>query len=403
MDEERGPLRVADGVVYDSVSRHGSLLWTNDPVESQPSLILMRGKGIANGIAGYKSAWSILLIFVPLGIAAGMLEYSPVLVFTANFLGIVPLALVLGTATEDIAGYTNDTVGGLLNASFGNAVEMIISIQALRLGLVDLVKATLLGSVLSNLLLVLGCAFLFGGLVFQKQAISPEVVTSTTSLLSLSAFSFVIPSVFGMTNGRLLLQVDELSLCAAMGLILCYLCYLAYQLITHKNLFEGTEGEDEGDEEPNVSLPVACLILCVSCGLVSWTSEYLVDSVGGFASAMGLPASFVSVILLPIVGNAAEHFSAISVAMKDKMDLSVSIAVGSSIQIASFVAPFMVITSWVFGLPLLNLDFGAFSTTILMVTIFVVNVILRDLNSDWLKGAILLIGYAIVASSFFFY
>mmetsp|Transcript_9978 Transcript_9978/g.26606 ORF Transcript_9978/g.26606 Transcript_9978/m.26606 type:complete len:408 (+) Transcript_9978:37-1260(+) len=405
-DAEQGSLRKAartgSAGGYGSVERMtSSVRWGAPTREMTASLLQMRGKGMSAGLGGYLTPWSVLLIFVPLGVLAGMLDMSKTIIFITNFLGIIPLALVLGTATEDIALYTNETIGGLLNASFGNAVELIISINALRLGLNDLIKATLIGSILSNLLLVMGCAFLFGGFVFQTQEVSRAIVSSTTGLLAISVFAFTIPSVFALTSGSRT-EVDRVSLLASIGLFSLYLMYLFYQLVTHKNLFEGVEEEEEKGS-PNVSLPAAIAILLVTCGLVSWTSEYLVDSVEGFAKGLGLPSFFVSVILLPIVGNAAEHFSAVTVSMKGKLDLSVGIAIGSSVQIAAFVAPFMVIVSWIFGFPHLNLNFHAFETVILVLVVVVINVILSDLRTDWLEGAILLVAYIIVATAFFYY
>mmetsp|Transcript_6219 Transcript_6219/g.12280 ORF Transcript_6219/g.12280 Transcript_6219/m.12280 type:complete len:393 (+) Transcript_6219:294-1472(+) len=360
-----------------------------------------RKEGITLGLEGYQSWVNLLLVFVPVGILAGLSHWNQTFVFLANFLAIVPLAMILGKATEDIAAHTNDTVGGLLNATFGNAVELILCIQALRQGELDIVQATLVGSILSNLLLVLGCSFLFGGVIFREQSIKPAVAESNGSILYIAVMGFLIPTIYGTTSGRTTEGMESLSFFIAVVMLLVYFLFLFFQLVTHASMYEMNDDDDENDEtheESKVSsVPVATTILLVSCLFVSRCSDYLVESVSSFSSAVGLNTTFVSLVLLPLVGNAAEHFSAVSVAMKDKMDLSIGIAVGSSIQIAIFVAPFLVVVSKLAGFSVLTLSFNVFETAMVLLSVMLVNTCLRDLSTNWLEGVVLLSAYAMVA------
>ncbi|KAA8494631.1 Ca(2+)/H(+) antiporter [Porphyridium purpureum] len=381
--------------------------------------MILNGKGFAlhTGLEGYWSPpLSYLLFFTPFALAWGWMEWNPTVTFALCFLSLIPLALVLGTATEDIALYSNDTIGGLLNATFGNAVEMIIAVQALRQGFTDLVQATLLGSILSNLLLVLGCSFLFGGLIYKTQRISRVVVSSVSTVLAVVVFGFACPAVLSETTKGSQAPVDAMSLITSIALLVIYALYLFFQLVTHVAYFNaGVEGDspqvlngvvadmpaddaDGGSEQPKVALPIACGILLGSCLVVAWVSEYLVDSVDAFASNVGLPPRFVTLILLPIVGNAAEHFSAVTVAMKNKLDLSVGIALGSSIQIAIFVGPSLVILSWICGWKHLTLDFDMFPTVLVVASVWLVNIMIRDFEANWFEGAILCVTYFVIAA-----
>eukprot|EP00180_Rhodochaete_pulchella_P001478 Plantae.Rhodophyta-Rhodochaete_pulchella.ctg22927.p1 GENE.Plantae.Rhodophyta-Rhodochaete_pulchella.ctg22927~~Plantae.Rhodophyta-Rhodochaete_pulchella.ctg22927.p1 ORF type:complete len:419 (-),score=79.09 Plantae.Rhodophyta-Rhodochaete_pulchella.ctg22927:68-1324(-) len=392
---------------YDSapdVRKMSSIAWSERPTgqlaHKKNMTIEDRARGITEGIENYSSWLNILLIFVPLGIGSGIVGASQTFVFTSNFLGIIPLAMILGRATEDIASYTNDTVGGLLNATFGNAVEVILTIQALRQGLMDIIKATLVGSILSNLLLVMGFSFLCGGMLFREQFVKKAIAESNGSVLMMAVFGFVIPTLYqvaGSTNFSPA-NAERVSLVTSVCLLVLYALYLVYQLWTHADLYEG-EHEEEEEDGAIATLPVAVVILLVSCLLVAKCSDYLVESVEGFSEKVGMNPSFIALILLPIVGNAAEHMSAVSVAMKDKMDLSIGIAVGSSVQIAIFVAPFLVLISWIGGFQHLTLDFEVFSTTCVVLSVLLVNTILRDLSTNWLEGAVLLAAYVMVAGA----
>ena len=331
--------------------------------------------------------------------------------------------MLLGKATEDIAEHTNQTFGALVNVTFGNAVELILCISALRAGKMELIQNTIAGSVLSNLLLVLGSAFFFGGLRYREQIVLPAVSEANADLLSFAVFGFSIPALFAMALPESATKADaeeRMSLVTSICLLLIYCMYLYFQLYTHAELYEsGGSAQDiinevelfgieEGDaeveeeEEPVASLPVALGILIGMVVLVAFSSEMIVASIDGFSARVGLGEKFIAVVLLPVVGNAVEHMSAIFVARHNKIDLSIGIACGSSVQIALFAAPLLVVVSWMFGDAHLTLNFQLFETICLGFSVFVVNATLRDSRSNWLEGALLVMCYFILASAFYF-
>jgi len=343
---------------------------------------------------------NVLLVTVPFGIAAPKLEWSDQAIFALNFLAILPLAKILGGLTEELSDSVGETLGGLLNASFGNAVEMLLSVFALRKGLVSVVQGSLLGSILSNLLLVLGMCFFFGGIKFHKQKYNADGARVQSNLLLLSVLAMVIPSLVGLVTSK---EGEGVSLAMSRGaaiiLTVLYGLYLVFQLRTHKDYFE-TEQEDgaEGEEEPMHPGMAALLLLLVTL-LVAVCSEGLVDSVEGITREMGISEHFIGVILLPIVGNAAEHLTAVDVAMKNKMDLSLGVALGSSSQIALLVVPFTVCAGWAIGVPM-DLNFRPLGTGILLVTVLIVGSVTSDGESNWLEWAMLIAAYIMVGLTF---
>ncbi|KAJ1565051.1 hypothetical protein HK096_004839 [Nowakowskiella sp. JEL0078] len=349
------------------------------------------------------SPLNILLFFVPLGIFAGLIGWDEQYIFVLNFFAIIPLAKLLGVATEEISLRTNQTIGGLLNATFGNMVEAIVAVLALKSGLVRVVQASLLGSILSNLLLVLGFCFFLGGLKFKTQNFNVTAAQTAASLFCLTILALLLPAALkwqlgnsGLGNDEIEAIVLDLSRVTAGVLLLVYILYLIFQLKTHAYLFEGEEVEEEA---PKITFPVSIGLLLISTLLVSVNAEYLVGSIEGISEAWNLSETFVGLILLPIVGNAAEHVSAVSVAMKNKMDLVIGIAVGSSMQIALFVTPLCVIAGWIFSTPM-SLAFGPLETVVLFVSVFVTNSLISDGESNWLEGALLMGSYAVIATSF---
>ncbi|RCK66254.1 Vacuolar calcium ion transporter [Candida viswanathii] len=378
------------------------------------------------------SVVNYLLIFVPLGILAGELEWSATARFLLNFFAIVPLASVLAFATEEISDHVGQTVGGLLNATFGNAVELIVSIIALKENQVRIVQASMLGSILSNLLLVLGCCFVAGGLTRVQQTFNQTVAQTMSSLMALATASLLIPAAFhaslpvpkkknGFPEPG---SSDELILSFSRGvaivLLLVYLLYLLFSLKTHKVLFEEdlSRGEilddnnrhasddvltgPKQEEEGHLSMSAGLIVLLITTILVSFCADYLVGSIDEIVETSGLSKTFIGLIIIPIVGNAAEHVTAIVVAMKDKMDLAIGVAIGSSLQIAIFVTPFMVLVGWAIDVPM-SLYFSTFETAILFVSVFITNLVILDGESNWLEGAMLLSTYFIIALAFFYY
>ncbi|KAF9913154.1 hypothetical protein EC991_003614 [Linnemannia zychae] len=344
---------------------------------------------------------NILLLFIPLGIIASKLHWAPVTVFVLNFIAIIPLAKLLGYATEEIAMRLGDNLGALLNASFGNAVELILSIVALKEGKIDVVQASVLGSVLSNLLLVLGLCFICGGYKFQQQKFNQTAAQTSSSLLSLSCLSLLIPAAFVATAKEIDHQdhIQSLSYGTSVVLLIVYVLYLFFQLKTHTHLY-ATENEEE--EEPLLPVWMSISLLLLVTLVVAMCAEFLVDSIEGLSESWHISPTFIGLILLPIVGNAAEHVTAITVAMKNKMDLAIGVAVGSSMQIALFVTPLMVIIGYFIGQPM-TLFFNTFETCIMFVSVLIVNYLIQDGESNWLEGVQLLSTYVIIAIAVFYY
>ena len=355
---------------------------------------------------------NILLVALPITLYFNYVDQNHSMAFFSSLIAIMPLAFLMGRATEEIALRTTESLGGLLNATFGNAAELIIAVllimEASRVAdpetqsfYIQLVQASLIGSILGNLLLVMGLAFVWGGIHHSEQKYSETQVSSNGSLLLLSMIVLVIPTVFHSSVGgeggdsRLL----DLSHIAAAILLLVYGLFLLFQFRTHVHLF-ATDGSHH--EEPEMTRRDSIILLVVATVLVSWMAEILVHSVEYAAEDFGLPHLFIGVILLPLFGNAAEHFTAVTVAGKDKMDLSFAISMGSSTQIAVFIAPLMVIIAWALGVPL-TFEFGTLETVSAFLAVLIVNSIAADGKSNWLEGAMLLSSYGVLAAAFLFH
>ena len=318
----------------------------------------------------------------------------------------------MGKATEEIALRTSDSIGGLLNATFGNAAELIIAllavIAAMQAGsgteteatMIKVVQASLIGSILGNLLLVMGLAFLWGGLRFQEQEFNRVQVGSNSSLLLLAVIALIVPTVFhaSATNSSDD-SVLQLSRIVSLLLLLIYALFLLFQLKTHASLF-ATDGAHH--ENPSMQKRDAIILLVVATILVSFMAEILVHSLEDAAEELHIPHLFIGIILLPLFGNAAEHFTAVTVAGKNKMDLSFAISVGSSTQIAVFIAPLIVVVSWAIGVPL-SFEFGLLETTSAFLAVLIANTVAVDGKSNWLEGAMLLATYAVLAVAFLMY
>ncbi|KAF5978336.1 Ca2+:H+ antiporter [Fusarium coicis] len=359
---------------------------------------------------------NFLLVMVPLGIVAGKMGWSSTAVFTINFFAIIPLAAVLSFATEEFSMKLGETLGGLLNATFGNAVELIVSIVALQRNEIELVQASMLGSILSNLLLVMGMCFLFGGIIHRgesgngrEQSFSSATAQTTCSLMTLSSASLVLPAalyaVLDQSGSKDKAQsILTLSHGTAIILLLLYVLYLVFQLRTHSNLFDAENQNEDGEEvepeEPTIGPIAAIAVLCVTTIFVTLCADYLVDSIDDLVKTSGISRGFIGLILIPIVGNAAEHVTAVVVALRDKMDLAMGVAVGSSIQIALLVTPFLVIVGWIIGAPM-TLHFETFQTVAFGVSVLVVSYIVQDGKSNYLEGAMLMGLYIIIALAFY--
>eukprot|EP00262_Sarcandra_glabra_P000094 TRINITY_DN1012_c0_g2_i1.p1 TRINITY_DN1012_c0_g2~~TRINITY_DN1012_c0_g2_i1.p1 ORF type:complete len:436 (+),score=65.26 TRINITY_DN1012_c0_g2_i1:178-1485(+) len=354
---------------------------------------------------------NILLPFGPLAIVLHYLTGRHGWVFLFSLVGITPLAERLGYTTEQLAYYTGPTVGGLLNATFGNATEMIISIYALKNGMRRVVQQSLLGSILSNMLLVLGCAFFTGGIIHYKkdQVFNKATAVVNSGLLLMAVMGIMFPAVLHFTHTEVHFGKSELALSrfSSCIMLVAYASYLVFQLKSHRNLYtpideEGDHSEENSDEEegPEITLWEAICWLAALTVWISVLSEFLVDAIQGASDSLNMPVSFISVILLPIVGNAAEHASAIMFAMKNKLDITLGVAIGSSTQISMFVIPFCVVVGWIMGTPM-DLNFQLFETATLFITVLVVAFMLQEGTANYFKGLMLILCYLIVAASFF--
>ena len=346
-----------------------------------------------------------LLLFVPITL---VLEYTAaqqhLLIFLSAAVAIIPLAGWLGRATEQLAERSGEGVGGLLNATFGNATELIIAIAALRAGLHDVVKASLAGSIIGNILLVLGAAMLCGGLKFKEQHFNSQGARAESTLLTLAAIAMILPAIYmarAVEVPALLGQVQNLSNSISVVLLVVYGLFLYYSLVTHKALFSGNR-EEEGSAADLWPLGKALGVLALATSLIAWVSEILVGAIEPSAKAFGLSNLFIGVFVVAILGNAAEHASAITAAMKNRMDLALSIAIGSSVQVALFVAPVLVLCSLFIGPQPMNLAFPIGLTLTLLLSVVITSQVAGDGRSDWLKGVQLLAVYLVFGLAFFF-
>jgi Ca2+:H+ antiporter len=366
-----------------------------------------------------------LLIFVPIAIILRFVPglYNPTALFIVACIAIIPLAGWMGKATEHLAENLGPGVGGLLNATFGNAAELIIALFALSKGLIGVVKASITGSIIGNILLVLGLAFLGGGLRFHKQTFNRTAAGISATALTLAAIALIIPTIFHQVAAQVPVALggwtpereQNLSLAIAIVLIVTYALTLIFSLVTHRALFGGDETKEAvsqaGEERTRMeeeqgahghwSVRKGLTVLLVATGFVALISEFLVGAIEGARESLGLTEVFVGVIVVAIIGNAAEHSSAILMALRNKMDIGIGIAVGSSLQIALFVAPVLLFASYLFGTPM-NLEFTVPEVVAVIASILIVEQISSDGESNWIEGVQLLSVYAILAILFYF-
>ncbi len=370
-------------------------------------------------------AW--LLIFIPAAILAELLHLSPTLVFALSALAVVPLASYIGESTEALAHYTGPRLGGLLNATLGNAAELIITIVAIRAGLLELVKASITGSILGNLLLVLGMAILLGGIRNGRQTFDRRQASHNAILLVMTVLTLMVPSLFSHYIGTGLdsdPKVEALSLGTAAVMILLYGLGVFYSFkgespvmveesghvldadASQRNKkpaqreIAAAESRPHAEPQPTWSVRFSLLILGLSTVGVAYMSEILVGAVEPVVEALGISEFFIGIIFIPIIGNVAEHLVAVQVAIRNKMTLSVEIAVASSLQIALFVAPVLVFVSLLMGHPL-TLVFNQFELLALIAGVLIAALVSADGESNWLEGAELLAVYVILGLAFF--
>eukprot|EP00486_Rosalina_sp_Unknown_P001747 CAMPEP_0201568156 /NCGR_PEP_ID=MMETSP0190_2-20130828/9070_1 /ASSEMBLY_ACC=CAM_ASM_000263 /TAXON_ID=37353 /ORGANISM="Rosalina sp." /LENGTH=530 /DNA_ID=CAMNT_0047988971 /DNA_START=217 /DNA_END=1809 /DNA_ORIENTATION=- len=417
-----------------------------------------------------KGSWvNLLLVFVPFGVAAHFAKWDATVIFFLNFLGMIPLASVLGDATECLAEHLGETIGGLLNATFGNAVEIVVMVLALvhakqnedqKETLLDVVQTSLIGSIFSNSLLVLGCAFVANGYYYKESSFNVTATSANVSLLMISAFVMLLPGAYTANQDKE--DILMVSRAAAIILMLMYCCLLVFVLFTHKDIMNaeaqdveqpqkavnqlllqhsvksikeesedldlhtdsdfneigdsgqvvksavdmhqnsgdmeplGEEEEEDDDDEAELTLFGSLVLLLIATLLVSWLSEYLVDSITEMANDLNMEPAFVGIILLPIIGNAVEHITAIRMAVRNKMDIALSIAIGSATQVAMFVVSLAVLVGWMIDLPL-SLAFDPFEINLFIYSSIIIFATISDGSSNWLEGVMLLGLYALIA------
>lgn len=343
----------------------------------------------------------LLLTLVPLALVLEWSHADPLLIFIISGLAIIPLAGLMGEATEKLTHHVGAGLGGLLNASFGNAAELIIAVMALRQGLHDVVKASITGSILGNILLVLGVSMVAGGLRYERQRFNRTAAGMGSSLLLLAAVGLIVPAIFHQTaadQGDIIER--ELSLEIAIVLFGIYVLSLIFSLKTHRHLYLG-ENPITGEDDRPWKKQTAMIVLALATVATGIMSEVLVGALVPAAESLGMTQIFVGVILVALVGNAAEHSTAVLVARKNHMDLAFGIAVGSSLQIAMFVAPVLVFISYLFGTPL-NLIFTPFEVAAVTLSVLIVGFVAMDGESHWMEGVMLVGVYLILAIAFFF-
>lgn len=382
---------------------------------------------------------NVLMVSIPLAFVSRLCGWGEAWVFLSALVGLIPLAERISFVTEDVAKYTNQTLGGLLNATFGNITELVVCIFAIRAGLFRVVQLSMLGSVLSNLLLVLGSAFLIGGCRHKEQNFNRSAAVTNTGLLIFAVLALSLPSILDEThsgaggvhaeivaNHSVLVAQHQMpkirspawlrangsleaenrpggdaplwySRFIALCMLIMYVLLIFFQLVTHTHLFEGEE--DEEDEPGILGFYGGIFWLGVITVFIATLSQWIVDTIEGAAASLGMPILFISGILVPIVGNAAEHAAAIVFAYRNKMEIALGSAVGSAVQISVFVIPLCVVIGWMMDKPM-TMNFHFFETSTMLLTSISIAIILMDGKANWLKGSMLLLGYCIIGAGF---
>jgi Ca2+:H+ antiporter len=359
------------------------------------------------------SGWPYLLVpFIPIAIALELAHAGASIIFAASALGVIPTAALMGRSTEELAARSGPGIGGFLNVTFGNAPEIIIALFALNEGLQEVVKASLVGSILGNILLVMGAAMLIGGRNRERQTFDRTAASATSLMLLLAAVALVMPAIFQLVSGgglpnprdesvRFSSDLEHLSVAVSIVLLITYGFGLLFSLRTHKSLFNPSHDAEEHGGEP-WTVKRAVTMLAIAGVAVGVMSEILVGSISEASESIGLSPFFVGVIVVAIVGNAAEHWVAIYFASRDKMDLSVNIAIGSSAQIALFAAPVLVLISLFVGEFPMALVFNGFELGAIFLAILIGTHVANDGESTWFEGLQLLAVYAVLGLTFYY-
>jgi Ca2+:H+ antiporter len=389
---------------------------TGDAVLTAPPTPPRKPRRTLRQILLSRDGWPYIMVpFIPIALAFELAGGSHALIFTTSALGVIPMAALMGRATEELADRAGPGIGGLLNVTFGNLPELMIAFFALIAGLHEVVKASIIGSIISNLLLVMGAAMLVGGARRDRQTFSPQAAGAQATMLLLACGALVMPALFQLVEGgglpspgdeRVVFHgnIEHLSLAVAIVLLGAYLGGLWFSLKSHRDLFNPEEGDDDGlDEESEPwSVRRSVILLAIAGVAVGVMSELLVGSIEETAKSAGLTEFFIGVIIVAIVGNAAEHWVAVYVAMKNKMNLAVNIAIGSGAQVALFVAPVLVLLSFIFGPGPMPLVFNGLEVGAVFLAVLIAMHVAHDGESTWLEGLLLLALYAVLGLTFFY-
>jgi Ca2+:H+ antiporter len=339
-----------------------------------------------------------LLLFTPTTIVGAVFGFSPSVLFFFSALAIVPLAKFIGQATEELSARSGPALGGLINATFGNATELVIGLFAIRVGLVEVVKASLTGSIIGNLLLVLGTAMFAGGVRYKAQTFNRTAARASASTLLLAVIAITIPAIFFQTTTSVTREatIESLSLLVSVLMMMTYLAGVWFSLRTHVHLYTHEAEPNEG----RWSVTKSITILLIATLALASMSDILVRSIEPVVRSFGWTQLFIGVVVVAVVGNAAEHTSAILVAAKNQMDLALQLSIGSATQIAMFAAPVLVLTSILFPQPM-SLVFSTFELASIILSVLIVNLVIGDGESNWFEGLQLLVAYAIIAAAFY--
>jgi len=430
-----------DDVELSLLSDGGSRSKDDDPCSNGAAEYLRTSlTAIFLGTDDQPAALNVLMFCIPLAFVSRLCGWSEAWIFLSALVGLIPLAERISFVTEDVAKYTNQTLGGLLNATFGNITELVVCIFAIRAGLFRVVQLSMLGSVLSNLLLVLGSAFLVGGCRHKEQNFNRSAAVTNTGLLIFAVLALSLPSILDETHsgaggvhaeivanhtvlvaqqfrkveapawlkGNGSLEAENrpggdaplwYSRFIAVCMLIMYLLLIVFQLVTHPHLFEGEE-EAEEEEEPGIlGFYGGMAWLGIITVFIATLSQWIVDTIEGAATSLGMPILFISGILVPIVGNAAEHAASVVFAYRNKMEIALGSAVGSAVQISVFVIPLCVVIGWLMDKPM-TMNFHFFETSTMLLTSISIAIILMDGKANWLKGTMLLLGYSIIGAGF---
>ena len=342
-----------------------------------------------------------LLLFIPISYYFALFTTDKTLTFITSILAIIPLARIMGYSTTQISLQANPTISGLISATFGNSIELIIAIIALQNGLVRVVQASMIGSILGNILLLVGLSVFFGGLRYKYETFNNETVAVSSTMLIIVVAGLAIPSVYSIANPGVDYDVSTISTAVAIVMAMIYIAGLFFSLKTHRDLFDASDEIRDTMERPTMNKKLAALILLITIMVVAIQSEFLVQSINVAAGSLGITTTFVGIIIIAIITNIAENVTAVNFALKNKLDVSIEIGLSSAIQIALFVVPILMLVSQLFGFGF-TLQFTLFELVALVLGVLIINYLSADGRCNWLEGAQLISVYAIIAIAFFF-